>query len=72
MQSVWAEVLTLHPSVENHLLKKGLLSPSTPHGLRQGALLALLGVFQIVSQLDLPCTKIWGEKISSKKHENML
>ena len=69
MQSVWAEVLTFHPSAETHLPRKRLLSRSTPHDLRQGALVALLGVSHIVSQLILPLVKAWVPKSAWKNHQ---
>ena len=66
MQSVWAEVLTFHPSAETHLPRKRLLSPSTPHGLCQGSLLALSNfVFNSIPACPA-VIKAWAEIVARK------
>ena len=71
-QPVWAKALISHPCAETHLQKVGLLSPSTPHVLPQGAAYAVLGVFEVVTQLASLFNKGWGEYIYGKNLGNML
>ena len=69
---MWAKALISHPCAETHFQKVGLLSPSTPHVLPQGAAHAVLGAFEVVPQLASLFNKGWGEYVYGKNLGNML
>ena len=60
------------PLCRNPPPKKGLLSPSTPHGLCQGSLHGVFGEFEVVPELSPPFIKAWGENFNTENLESML